>query len=235
MTTPEVMSALAALGSEATKKVLSRHGAREPFFGVKIGDMKPLAKRLKGRQELAMELYATGNGDAQYLAGMVADGRKMTRADLDLWARTASWHMISGTTVPWVAHEHADGFAAAREWIDSADAKVAVAGWATLSALVATVADDKLPLDALRSLLGRVEAALPAAPDRVRYGMNAFVIATGTYVAPLAEEALALARRMGRVEVDMGETACQVPVAAEYIVKSRRGAAVAAKRKTVRC
>ncbi len=235
MTTPEVMSELAALGSEATKRVLLRHGAKEPFFGVKIGDMKPLAKRLKGRQELAMELYQTGNGDAQYLAGMVADGRKMTRAELNTWAQAASWDMISGTTVPWVAHEHAEGFAAGREWLDFADPRVAQAGWATLCAVLATVADEKLPLDDIRSLLARVERTLAAAPDRVRYGMNNFVIAAGTYVAPLAEEALAVARRIGRVEVDMGETACQVPVAAEYIVKSRRGAPVATKRRTIRC
>ncbi len=91
----EVMAALKSKGSEATKRVLLKHGAKEPFFGVKVGYMKPLAKPLKGRQELALELYTTGNGDAQYLAGMIADGRRMTTAQLDRWAKTASWDMIS--------------------------------------------------------------------------------------------------------------------------------------------
>jgi hypothetical protein len=65
--------------------------------------------------------------------------------------------------------------------------------------------------------------------------MNGFIIATGTYVAALGEKAIATARKVGRVEVDMGETACVVPDAEPYIMKSRRGAPVAPKRKTVRC
>jgi 3-methyladenine DNA glycosylase AlkD len=48
------------------------------MFGVKVGDLKPIVKQIKGDQELAMQLYATGNSDAMYLAGLVADGRKMT-------------------------------------------------------------------------------------------------------------------------------------------------------------
>ena len=98
MKLPQVMQALAAKGSESIKRIFLRHGAKEPLFGVKVGDMKPIAKQLKGRQELALELYATGNGDAQYLAGMIADGRRMTVGQLDAWAEGATWDMVSGTT-----------------------------------------------------------------------------------------------------------------------------------------
>lgn len=103
LTVALTMKGLAAKGSETTKRIPLRHGTKEPYFGVKIGDMKPIARKMKGRQELALELYATGNGTAQYLAGMVADGRKMTRGELDRWARTTSWERVSGTTVPRVA------------------------------------------------------------------------------------------------------------------------------------
>jgi hypothetical protein len=231
----DAMQALAAKGSESTKRIFMKHGAKEPFFGVKVGDMKPIAKQLKGRQDLALELYATGNGDAQYLAGMVADGRKMTRAELDRWAKTASWDMVSGTTVPWVASEHPEGFAAATAWIDSADEQEARAGWAALGAIVATWPDDRLPGKTLEALLARVVRELPQAPDGVRYTMNNFVIACGSYVAPLADKAIATARKVGKVEIDMGGTACKVPDAETYIMKARRGAPIAPKRKTVRC
>ena len=92
------MAELEAKGTAQTKKVLLRHGAKEPFFGVKIGDMKVILKQIKGDQALAEELYATGNGDAQYLAGMVADGKKMTPAQIQKWVETAAWSMISGNT-----------------------------------------------------------------------------------------------------------------------------------------
>lgn len=235
MTLPQVMQALAAKGSESIKRIFLRHGAKEPFFGVKVGDMKPIAKQLKGRQELALALYATGNGDAQYLAGMIADGRKMTAAQLDAWAAGASWAMISGTTVPWVASEHPEGGAAARRWIDSPHEHVARAGWATLAARAAVVPDAELPVKLYAALLQRVAKRIAREPDGVRYTMNNFLIATGTYVADLGDAALATARQIGKVEIDMGETECRVPEAESYILKARRGAPVAPKRKTVRC
>ena len=235
MTLDQVMSELAAKGSEATKKLWVKHGAKEPFFGVKIADLKPLQKKLKGDQELALKLYATGNSDAQYLAGLVADGAKMTPAQLDTWAASASWNMISATIIPWVASEHPEGFALASKWIDSPQEAVAVAGWKTLGALATIVPDSLLPLKPFTGLLDRVVKTMSGAPDDVRLAMNGFVIACGTYVAPLAERAIVTARKVGKVEADIGDTACRIPDAESYILKCRRGAPVAPKRKTVRC
>jgi 3-methyladenine DNA glycosylase AlkD len=235
MTLKQVMTALERKGSDTIKRILMKHGAREPFFGVKIGDMKPIAKQLKGRQELALELYATGNGDAQYLAGMIADGRLMTKAQLDRWAQTASWDMISGTTVPWVASEHPDGPALALKWIAAKNEQTARAGWNSLGALATTRPDAELPLQEYARLLKNLPRDLPKADDGVRYTMNNFIIACGTYLAPLGAQAIATARAIGEVRVDMGGTNCKVPDAESYILKARRGAPVAPKRKTVRC
>jgi 3-methyladenine DNA glycosylase AlkD len=229
------MSDLAAKGSESVKKIFIRHGAREPFFGVKVADLKIVQKKLKGDQALALKLYATGNGDAQYLAGLVAAGARMTPAQLDAWAKGAAWTMISGTIVPWVASEHPGGLALAVKWIDSPREGVAVSGWRTLAALATITPDADLPVEQFAALLDRVVKTLPAAPGEVRQAMNAFVISCGTYVAALGEKAIATARKLGKVEVDMGETDCRVPDAESYILKYRRGAPVAPKRKTVRC
>ena len=64
MTLDETMQLLASKGSEQTKQTYKRHGAPEPMFGVKIGDLKPIVKQIKGDQALAMQLYDTGNSDA---------------------------------------------------------------------------------------------------------------------------------------------------------------------------
>ncbi|MBX7207174.1 MAG: DNA alkylation repair protein [Verrucomicrobiaceae bacterium] len=235
MTLDETMKLLESKGSEQTRKTFRRHGAPETMFGVKVGDLKPIAKQIKGDQALAMQLYATGNSDAMYLAGLVADGAKMKRAELDRWAKGATWHMISGCTVPWVASEHPDAIEIAMKWIDSPKEGIAVAGWATMAAVVSVRKDDDLPIKQLDALLARVVKTIHTSMNRVRYTMNNFVICCGTYVAPLADKAMTAAKKIGRVEVDMGETDCQVPDAATYIVKSRRGLSVAPKRKTTRC
>ena len=230
-----VMQQLEALGSAQTKKTLLRHGAVEPFFGVKVGDLKPLAKTLKGQQDLALALYATGNSDAQYLAGMIADGATMTKTQLNTWAKTAVWGLISGNPVAWVATEHPDGLALALSWIDAKSVQVARAGWATLCGFATITPDAELPIATMKDLLGRVDRDIHTADGDVAYMMNNFVICVGTYVAPLAAAALATAQQIGAVTIDMGETACKVPEAESYMVKSRRGAPVAPKRKTIRC
>ena len=234
-TLDSVMRELAAKANPTAKNTYIRHGAPEPLFGVRIGDLKPLQKKLKGQQELALELYATKNSDAMYLAGLIADGSKMTRRQLNQWANSATWHLIADCTVPWVAADHPAAVEIAAKWIDSRKEFTAAAGWSTLACVAASVPDGDLPMKQFDALLKRCVKSLHASPNRVRYSMNNFVICVGTYVAPLAEKAMAAATKIGTVKVDMGQTECKVPEAASYIRKSRQGKPVAPKRKTTRC
>src|ERR1700761_6742927 len=105
MTVPEIMAHLEANGSESIKKILVKHGVKEPFFGTKIEFMKPIQKKIKMDYQLAKDLYATGNSDAMYLAGLIADDKKMTTDDLQTWAENALSNNINEYTVPWVASE----------------------------------------------------------------------------------------------------------------------------------
>ena len=115
--------------------------------------------RLRGRHwiqndtALAKELYQTGNSDAMYLAGLICDGRQLSRRELDDWANTATWNMISAYTVPWVAVEHPEGWNAALEWIESPHEKLAVAGWSTLGGIVAVDEDEDLDLKAIEQAI----------------------------------------------------------------------------------
>ncbi|MEQ1829870.1 MAG: DNA alkylation repair protein, partial [Pirellula sp.] len=231
----EVMRELESKASSSTKATYLRHGAVEPLFGVKVGDLKPILKKVKGQQDLAIKLFATKNSDAMYLAGLIADGSKMTKKQLDQWAAAATWHMIAGCSVAWVATENPAGFELACKWIDSKKELVAVAGWSTLSGVVATLPDSELPIDDVKQLLDRCVKTIKTSPNRVRQSMNSFIISVGTYVAPLADQAIKSARKIGVVEVDVGDTQCKIPEAESYIIKSRRGANVAPKRKTMRC
>ena len=110
---PSVASIMAELkkkGTEKTSKIYARHGmATNNMFGVSMADLKAIAKTIKGQQALALELYETGNLDAMYLAGMVADGSQMTTKQLNAWAEgAANLQMISEYTVSWVTVENAN-------------------------------------------------------------------------------------------------------------------------------
>jgi 3-methyladenine DNA glycosylase AlkD len=231
----QTMAALKKAGNAQTKKTWLEHGATGELFGVKIADMKVIAKKIKGRQDLALELYATGNLDAMYLAGLVADGAQMSKRELAQWVAAARWHMISEYTVPWVAAESTFGSEIADEWIDSQREHVAAAGWNTWSGIVSMRADDELDLKELESLLKRVEQKIDDAKNRVRYCMNGFVMAVGSSVLPLLARAKATAKKLGKVHVDMGGTACKVPLALETIEKIESMGRVGKKRKTTKC
>lgn len=128
------------LGLASYKKVMRNHGVPEPFFGVKISELKKIQHRIKRDYQLAFDLYATGNYDAQYLAGLIADDAKMTKHDLQHWAEQACAPLAS-CTVSWVAAGSSHGHAIALEWIESGQKLIAAAGWATLSSLVALKAE----------------------------------------------------------------------------------------------
>lgn len=78
MNLDSIMQELEGLGKERLKKMYISNGAREPLFGVATGAMKPMAKKIKIDQPLAEQLYATGNYDAMYFAGIIADPKAMT-------------------------------------------------------------------------------------------------------------------------------------------------------------
>jgi hypothetical protein len=183
-----------------------------------------------------MELYATGNVDAMYLAGMVADGSLMTKAELNAWAEgAANLQMIAEYTVPWVAVENPHARELAMQWVKSKKERVAAAGWGTYAGLIATQPDDALDLAEIEGLLKTAVREMGSAPNRVRYTMNGFVIAVGSYVKPLLKQAKAAARQIGAVSVDVGETACKVPMATASIEKTEAAGRVGKKRKTIRC
>ncbi len=235
MTKNEVLSELKSYGNEGTKKVLINHGAREPFYGVRVGDMKKIVKKIRKDHKLSQELYDTGNSDAMYLAGLIADETKMTKKILNDWVKKAYWYMLSEYTVAWIAAESQHGYELGLKWIESDKENIASAGWATLANLVSIREDKELDIKKLGALLDRVGKEIHSAPDRVRYTMNGFVIAVGCYVKKLTSKATAVGKKIGKVSVDMGGTACKVPFSPEYIDKVKKRGTIGKKRKMARC
>jgi hypothetical protein len=234
-TVSDVMAELERKGSEKTRATYARHGITGDVYGVSVADLKTVVKQIKVNQALACALYETGNYDAKYLAGLVADGSQMSKKELEAWAKTATWGAISEYTVPWVASESEHARELANKWIDSKQESLATSGWCTWGGIVATRPDEELDLEEINGLLNRVVKQIAAAPNKVRYTMNGFVIAVGAYVRPLLKAAKAAAKKIGTVSVDMGDTACKVPLATEYIEKVESMGRVGRKRKTMKC
>jgi 3-methyladenine DNA glycosylase AlkD len=235
MTYEEIMQKLEELGSEQTKQIYMNHGVREPYFGVKIGDLKKLVKYVKKNHELALTLFDSGNHDAMYLAGLSVNPKLISKETLQEWGKQAYWYMVAEYTVAQVAAESNYALELAREWMKSVEEMVAVCGWSTYSNYLSITPDEKLDIAEIKNLLVQVKNTIHDERNRVRYVMNGFVISVGTYVPELTEEAKQVADLIGKVHVDVGNTACKVPLATEYIKKVEAKNRVGMKRKTCIC
>jgi 3-methyladenine DNA glycosylase AlkD len=232
MTVPEIMAQLEEMGSSQTVKTLVNHGGpADKMFGVKVGDMKTIVKKVKKNHELSLALYRTGNSDAMYLAGLIADEKKITKADLQEWMQGAYWHMLSEYTVAWIAAESRFGWELGLEWIDSDQELIANAGWSTLANYVSLTDDDKLDFAKLQALIQRVEQTIHQSPNRVRFAMNLFLICTAGYVPLLMDRVLEASKKIGKIQVNMGNTACQVPTIPDYLKKMEARGAIGKKKK----
>lgn len=236
MNAQEILDELQAMGSEKYKNLLMRnHGVQEPCFGVKIGDMKTIQKRIKKDYQLALDLYDTGNYDAMYLAGLIADDARMTPKNLQHWAEKAYGGALPGTTVATVAAGSPHGWEMALQWIESPTPRIAVAGWSTLSCLVALKADPELDLPKFKQLIIHIQQSIHETSDAVRYAMNGFIISVGCYVQSLTEFALQAGEQIGTITADLGNNQCQTPFAPDYIRKVQERGTIGKKRKTVKC
>jgi hypothetical protein len=235
MTAKQILAELKPLGRDSYKKVMLNHGVKEPFFGIKISDLQKIQRRIKKDYQLALDLYDTGNYDAMYLAGLIADDARMTKNNLQRWIASTTHGALASFPVAWVAAGSPHGWELALKWIDSKKAMTAEAGWATLRSLVSIKDDSDLDLPELKRLLERVRKNIHQAPNDVRSQMNSFVIAVGSYVKSLTDTAIQLGEKIGPVAVDMGNTSCKVPFAPESIRRVQKRGAIGKKRKSAKC
>jgi 3-methyladenine DNA glycosylase AlkD len=233
-TAAAILAELERRGRDSYKRIILKHGAREPVWGVSVAELKTIQKRVKVDHQLALDLFDSGVFDAMYLAGLIADDARMTRKDLQRWVRSARG-MIAEYTVPWVASGSPHGRELALEWIEDDEPAIACAGWATLGSLVGITDDGELDLAELKRLLARVQKTIHRAPNRVRYVMNGFLCSVACHVKPLSATALAAEKAIGPVQVDMGGTACKLPSAADYVAKLRQRGRLGMKRKSAKC
>ena len=211
------------------------NGAKEPVFGVTISAMKPIFKKIKYNQPLAEQLYATGNYDAMYLAGMIAEPKKMTVEDFNRWVEGAYFYMISDFIVAVTLAETDIAFTVADHWINSGKELTMSAGWSCYDWLLGTRKDSEFNKDKLLAMLTTVRDTIHNQPNRTKYAMNNFIMSVGISYLPLHEEAKKIAQKVGKVDVFMGQTRCQTNVATDYIQNAMDKGKLGFKRKHVRC
>lgn len=230
-----IMQELEELGKERIKKTYMSNGAQEPLFGVATGAMKPLAKKIKKDQPLADQLYATGNYDAMYFAGIIADPMIMTEADFDRWMDAAYFYMLSDFVVAVTLAETEIAQVVADKWIASGEELRMSAGWSCYCWLLGNRSDAEFNVNKIANMLDQVEKTIHESPNRTKSAMNNFIYTVGISYLPLHDKAVETAKAVGPVEIKRDKKKSSVLLASENIQKDVDRGLLGFKRKNVRC
>ena len=218
MTLQEVMKQLKACGTEQNRKTWGRHGIKGEMFGVSFANLYKFQKQIKVDHELAERLWATGNYDAKVLATLVADPNAMTDKRVEEWAQALDNNgivlMYSELLIrsP-LARKKAE------KWHKSKDELMASLGWMLISQLA--LRENELPDEYFDPYLELIESGIHKHKNRVRYEMNGALIGIGLRNDKLEKKAMEVARKIGKVIVDHGDTNCKTPDAVEYIARTK--------------
>ena len=230
----EIMEQLNFLGNERTKKYYVSQGAKEPVFGCTVSSLKPLFKQLKFNQTLADQLFETGNYDAMYLAGMIAEPNKMTRVDFDRWINKAYFYMISDFIVSVTLAEADIGEEVANRWIDGDKELTVSAGWKTYEWMLGTRKNESFNASRLRELIEMIPIRFDKQPPRVQSSMIDFLQAVALSFPPLHEEAIEVAKMIGKREIQFENRTRMIDPYTSIMDEVNKGR-LGFKRKHVRC
>ena len=219
MTLSEAMTALKSAGTEQTRRTYLRHGAAEPLFGVKYGDLRRIAKRIGKDHQLARALWATDDTDARLLACMVADPAWTTEAELDAWLTDIDSYFLVDTFVGELASRAPGIRSRAERWIASDRDRIAQAGWDLMNHIALN--DMTQPDDYFVAQLDLIALRIGSYGNWTRRSASNAITGIGLRSARLESAARETAARMGTVDFDPGQTSCVMPDPIEYLEKTK--------------
>jgi 3-methyladenine DNA glycosylase AlkD len=218
MTVQEILNRLKSLGDDARRAHNTRAGAPDNQFGVKLGDIRALAKKIKADHELALRLWGTGNVEAQLLATLLIRPASLSTGEIDGLTRSTTCAQVADWWNAYVVAHHPEKDALRQKWMKAKDRWAARAGW-NLTAGLVNKGGAGLDLEAL---LKRIEKEMPKAKPEVQWTMNNTLAAIGIREARLRKRVLAIGEKIGLYRdwpASKGCTPPYVPVWVEAMVK----------------
>jgi 3-methyladenine DNA glycosylase AlkD len=212
-----LLKELEEAGTAQNRKIYARHGVGEKMFGVSFKILRQKQKKYKSDYELALTLWKSGYHEARLLAAMIADPKKMNSETAESWAQDLGNYVQADEFSSLIGRT---SFTQEKMevWTLSNEEWTGRAGWHLLAHLAQN--DKELQDEYFHAYLARIEEEIHSHKNRVRDAMNNALIAIGIRNPALTARAKAVAEKIGKVEVDHGQTSCKTPDAVGYIDKT---------------
>jgi 3-methyladenine DNA glycosylase AlkD len=218
MTTDQILSRLEAMGSEKVRLQNARSGAGDRQFGVRMGDIRAMAKELGIDPPLAAELWKTGFLEARLLAILMLRPKQLSGQEVE--------EMVTESTYPWLADwlnsyivkAHPQKEDLRQKWMSSNDPMLRRSAWSLTAERI-----DKKPegLD-LSAILDQLEKEMPTAPEAAQWTMNFALGGIGINFPEHRQRAIAIGEKLGLYRdypVSKGCTSPYVPTWIEEMVR----------------
>ena len=193
MTLKDALKQLKALGNEKVRALNAKSGAGDKQFGVQLGDIRKVAKKIKTDHALALSLWETGNVDAQFLATLVVQPKKLSAKELDLMTRSVAFVRVADWLNSYVVRQHPDKEALRQKWMATDNRWAARAGWDLTAERIAKSPDG---LD-VPALLDRIESDMAGADPEVQWTMNMTLATIGIHFPTHRKRAIAIGEKLG--------------------------------------
>ena len=218
MTLKETIKQLESLGNEARRAHNTKYGAGDNLFGVKLGDIRVLAKKIKTNHELAMALWKTGNIDAQFLAILLIQPKDLSAGEMDRMVRSVTFVHVADWLNSYVVKQHPDKESLRQGWMATDDPMAARAGWSLTAERIVKSPEG---LD-LAALLDRIESEMEKAAPEVQWTMNGALAEIGIHFPKHRKRAIAIGEKLGIYRdypVSKGCTSPFAPIWIDAMVK----------------
>jgi 3-methyladenine DNA glycosylase AlkD len=193
MTVKDVLSELKSLGNEKVFAQNTKNGAGKNQFGVKMGDIRTVANKIKTDHALALELWQTGNVEARLLATLIMQPKKLSAKELDSMVKAIDFVQEAEWFTSYVLKDHSEKETLREKWMDSKNVWAARAGWSLTAGRIARQPEGVDPI----ALLHRIEAEMPKAPKEVQWTMNFVLAYIGIHVPKLRKRAIDIGETLG--------------------------------------
>ncbi len=213
MNLKETLRELEALGNDKMRRQNIKHGAGDNQFGVRRGEVRKLAKKIKINHELGLSLWETGNIDARFLAILLIKPKELSAEDIDRMVRSVTFVEVADWLSNYVVKKHPEKEALRQEWMETDDPMAARAGWTLTTERIVKEPDG---LD-LAALLDRIESEMGSAAPEEQWMMNFSLVEIGIHFPELRERAIAIGETLGMYRDYPVSKGCTSPFAPIWI------------------